>query len=157
MEVILKEDIANLGYKNDIVTVKNGYGRNYLIPTQKAVIATPSAKKMLAEELKQRQHKLAKIKQDAEELAAKINGISLTIATKVSSTGTIFGSVTNIQVAEKLAEKGFDIDRKTIVIKDSVKEVGSYKAIVKLHKEVSAEVNFDVVAEGETAPAASAE
>ncbi len=156
MEVILKEDVANLGYKNDIVTVKNGYGRNFLIPTGKAVIASPSAKKMLAEDLKQREHKLAKIKKDAEELAAKINGMALTIATKVSSTGTIFGSVTNIQIAEKLAEKGFNIDRKIIVVKDSVKEVGSYKAIVKLHKEVSAEISFEVVAEGETAPAAEA-
>lgn len=156
MEVILKEDVANLGYKNDIVTVKNGYGRNFLIPTGKAVIASPSAKKMLAEDLKQREHKLAKIKKDAEELAAKINGMALTIATKVSSTGTIFGSVTNIQIAEKLAEKGFNIDRKIIVVKDSVKEVGTYKAIVKLHKEVSAEISFEVVAEGETAPAAEA-
>lgn len=156
MEVILKEDVANLGYKNDIVTVKNGYGRNFLIPTGKAVIASPSAKKMLAEDLKQREHKLAKIKKDAEELAAKINGMALTIATKVSSTGTIFGSVTNIQIAEKLAEKGFNIDRKIIVVKDSVKEVGTYKAIVKLHKEVSAEISFEVVAEGETVPAAEA-
>ncbi len=148
MEVILKEDIANLGYKNDIVTVKNGYGRNYLIPQGKAVIASPSAKKMLAEELRQRAHKLAKIKQDAEELAAKINGLKLTIATKVSSTGTIYGSVSNIQVAEKLAEKGFTIDRKTIIIKDAVKEVGTYTATVKLHKEVTAEISFEVVAEG---------
>lgn len=148
MEVILKEDIANLGYKNDIVTVKNGYGRNYLIPQGKAVIASPAAKKVLAEELKQRAHKLAKIKQDAEELAAKINGMQLTIATKVSATGTIYGSVTNIQLAEKLAEKGFNIDRKTIVIKDAVKEVGTYKAIVKLHKDVTAEIGFEVVAEG---------
>ena len=93
MEIILKEDIVNLGYKNDIVTVKSGYGRNYLIPTGKAVIASPSAKKMLAEELKQRAHKLEKIKKDAEELAAKLEGVSLKIATKVSATGTIFGSV----------------------------------------------------------------
>ena len=97
MEIILKEDIVNLGYKNDIVTVKSGYGRNYLIPTGKAVIASPAAKKMLAEELKQRAHKLEKIKKDAEELAAKLEGVLLKIATKVSSTGTIFGSVGNIQ------------------------------------------------------------
>ena len=102
MEIILKEDIVNLGYKNDIVTVKSGYGRNYLIPTGKAVIASPAAKKMLAEELKQRAHKLEKIKKDAEELAAKLEGVSLKIATKVSSTGTIFGSVGNIQIAEEL-------------------------------------------------------
>ncbi len=112
MEIILKEDIVNLGYKNDIVTVKSGYGRNYLIPTGKAVIASPAAKKMLAEELKQRAHKLEKIKKDAEELAAKLEGVSLKIATKVSSTGTIFGSVGNIQIAEELAKLGHNIDRK---------------------------------------------
>ena len=143
MEIILKEDIVNLGYKNDIVNVKSGYGRNYLIPTGKAIIASPSAKKMLAEELKQRAHKLEKIKKDAEAMAAKLEGVSLTIATKVSSTGTIFGSVGNIQIAEELAKLGHEIDRKIIVVKD----VGSYKAIVKLHKEVSVEIPFEVVAE----------
>ena len=147
MEIILKEDIVNLGYKNDIVTVKSGYGRNYLIPTGKAVIASPAAKKMLAEELKQRAHKLEKIKKDAEELAAKLEGVSLKIATKVSSTGTIFGSVGNIQIAEELAKLGHNIDRKIIVVTDAVKEVGNYKAIVKLHKEVSVEIPFEVVAE----------
>ena len=147
MEIILKEDIVNLGYKNDIVTVKSGYGRNYLIPTGKAVIASPAAKKMLAEELKQRAHKLEKIKKDAEELAAKLEGVSLKIATKVSSTGTIFGSVGNILIAEELAKLGHNIDRKIIVVKDVVKEVGNYKAIVKLHKEVSVEIPFEVVAE----------
>ena len=147
MEIILKEDIVNLGYKNDIVTVKSGYGRNYLIPTGKAVIASPAAKKMLAEALKQRAHKLGKIKKDAEELAAKLEGVSLKIATKVSSTGTIFGSVGNIQIAEELAKLGHNIDRKIIVVKDSVKEVGHYKAVVKLHKEVSVEIPFEVVAE----------
>lgn len=147
MEIILKEDVVNLGYKNDIVTVKSGYGRNYLIPTGKAVIASPSAKKMLAEDLKQRAHKLEKIRKDAEELAAKLNGVSLTISTKVSSTGTIFGSVSNIQIAEELEKLGYKVDRKIIVIKDSVKEVGTYKAVVKLHKEVTAEVAFEVVAE----------
>ncbi len=147
MEIILKEDVINLGYKNDIVTVKSGYGRNYLIPTGKAVIASPSAKKMLAEELKQRAHKLEKIKNDAEELAAKLEGVSLTIATKVSSTGTIFGSVGSIQIADELAKLGHNIDRKIIVVKDAVKEVGHYKAVVKLHKEVSVEIPFEVVAE----------
>ncbi len=147
MEVILKEDVINLGYKNDIVNVKSGYGRNYLIPTGKAVIASPAAKKMLAEELKQRAHKLEKIKKDAEELAAKLEGVSLTIATKVSSTGTIFGSVGNIQIAEELAKLGHNIDRKLIVVKDTVKEVGQYKAVIKLHKEVSVEIPFEVVAE----------
>lgn len=147
MQVILKEDVVNLGYKDDIVTVKDGYGRNFLIPTGKAVIASESAKKVLAENLKQRAHKLAKIKADAEELAAKLNSVSLTIGAKTSSTGTIFGSVTNIQVAEALAKAGFEIDRKVIVIKENVKEVGQYKATLKLHKEVSVEIPFEVVSE----------
>jgi large subunit ribosomal protein L9 len=143
----LIEDVAGLGYKNDIVSVKKGYGRNYLIPQGKAVIASESARKVLAENLKQRAHKLAKIKADAEELAAKLAPVALTIATKVSATGTIFGAVTNIQIAEALAKLGFEIDRKTIVVKETIKEVGSYKATVKLHKEVSVEIPFEVVAE----------
>jgi large subunit ribosomal protein L9 len=147
MQVILKEDVANLGYKDDIVTVKDGYGRNFLIPQGKAVIASESAKKVLAENLRQRAHKLAKIKEDAQALAAKLEGVSLTIGAKTSSTGTVFGSVGNIQVAEALTQKGFDIDRKTIVIKDAVKEVGQYKALLKLHKEVSVEIPFEVVSE----------
>ena len=147
MDLILVEDVAGLGYKNDIVSVKKGYGRNYLIPQGKAVIASESARKVLAENLKQRAHKLAKIKADAEELAAKLAPVALTIATKVSATGTIFGAVTNIQIAEALAKLGFEIDRKTIVVKDTVKEVVSYKATVKLHKEVSVEIPFEVVAE----------
>ncbi|CCZ70161.1 50S ribosomal protein L9 [Bacteroides gallinaceum] len=147
MEIILKEDVANLGYKNDIVTVKSGYGRNYLIPTGKAVIASPSAKKMLAEELKQRAHKLEKIKKDAEAVAESLKGVSLTIPTKVSATGVIYGSVGNIQIADELAKLGHNIDRKIIVVKDQVKEVGHYVAIVKLHKEVSVEIPFEVVAE----------
>ena len=149
MELILIEDVAGLGYKNDIVSVKKGYGRNYLIPQGKAVIASESARKVLAENLKQRAHKLAKIKADAEELAAKLAPVALTIATKVSSTGTIFGAVGNIQIADALAKLGFEIDRKTIVVKDTVKEVGSYTATVKLHKEVSVEIPFEVVAEAE--------
>ena len=148
MEIILKEDVVNLGYKNDIVTVKSGYGRNYLIPTGKAVIASPAAKKMLAEELKQRAHKLEKIKKDAEAVAEALKDVTLTIATKVSATGTIFGSVSNIQIAEELAKLGHNIDRKIIVVK-GVKEVGSYTATVKLHKEVSVEIPFEVVAEAE--------
>ncbi len=147
MQVILKEDVINLGYKDDIVTVKDGYGRNFLIPQGKAVIASESAKKVLAENLKQRAHKLAKIKEDAQALAAQLEGVSLTIGAKTSSTGTIFGSVTNIQVAEALAKAGFNIDRKIIYIKDSVKEVGNYKATLKLHKEVSVEIPFEVVSE----------
>ncbi len=146
MELILKEDVINLGYKDEIVKVKDGYGRNYLIPTGKAVIATESAKKVLAENLKQRAHKLAKIKADAEELAKKLETVSLTIATKVSATGAIYGSVGAIQIAEELAKLGFEIDRKIILV-DAAKEIGSYTATVKLHKEVSVKVPYTVVAE----------
>ena len=148
MQIILKEDIIGLGYKNDIVDVKSGYGRNYLIPTGKAVIASPAAKKMLAEDLKQRAHKLEKIKKDAEALAEQLKEVSLTIATKVSATGTIFGSVSNIQIADELEKLGHKIDRKIISVK-GVKEVGNYVATVKLHKEVSVEIPFAVVAEAE--------
>lgn len=147
MEVILKEDVLNLGYKDDVVSVKKGYARNYLIPQGKAIIATDSAKKVLAEEQRQRAHKIAQIKADAQTIADKMEGVSLTIGAKTSSTGTIFGSVTNIQVADALAEQGFEIDRKLIVIKDPVKEVGNYTALVKLHKEISVEVPFEVVSE----------
>ena len=146
MEIILKEDVIGLGFINDIVYVKAGYGRNYLIPTGKAVIASASAKKMLAEDLKQRAHKLEKIKNEAQALADKLAEVSLTIAAKVSATGVIYGSVNSLQIADELKKLGFDIDRKIIVVKD-VKEVGSYTASVKLHKEVSAENPFEVVAE----------
>ncbi len=147
MKLILKEDIANLGYKDDVVDVKSGYGRNYLIPQKKAVIATPSALKQLAEDQKQRAHKLAQIKADAEAAAAALEGVTLTIGAKTSSTGTIFGSVNNIQIAEALEKLGHNVDRKLIYIKDSIKEVGSYKATIKFHKEVSVEIPFEVVSE----------
>jgi len=147
MEIILKENVQGLGYEDDIVRVKDGYGRNYLIPSGKAVIASESAKKVLAEKLKQRAHKLAKIKADADELAAKLGAIQpIKIATKVSSTGVIYGSVNNLHIAEALEKQGFNIDRKIISVKD-VKAVGSYTATVKLHKEVSVEIPFEVVAE----------
>ena len=152
MEIILKEDIIGLGFKNEIVTVKAGYGRNYLIPFGKAVIASDSAKKMLAEELKQKANKLAKIKAEAEALAEKINAVSLVIATKVSATGQIYGSVNNLQLSEELQKKGIEVNRKIIVVKD-VKEVGSYVAQVKLHKDVTASLAFEVVAENAPAPA----
>ena len=147
MKIILKEDIANLGYKDDVVEVKSGYGRNYLIPMCKAVTATESALKVLAENQKQRAHKLAKIKADAEALAESLKDVALTIGAKTSSTGTIFGSVNNIQIAEALEKLGFNVDRKLIVLKEAVKEVGSYKALLKLHKEVSVEIPFEVVSE----------
>lgn len=147
MKVILKEDITNLGYKDDVVEVKSGYGRNYLIPQRLAVIASPSALKVLAENLKQRAHKIAQIKADAEVIAESLKDVSLTISAKTSPTGTIFGSVTNIQIAEALEKLGHNIDRKIIFIKDNVKEVGKYTATVKLHKEVSVEIPFEVVPE----------
>ena len=147
MKVILKEDIHGLGYKDDVVTVKDGYGRNYLIPQQKAVLATESAMKVIAENLKQRAHKLAKIKADAEELAAKINGTTLQLGTKASSTGKVFGSVTSLQIAEAFEKQGLNIDKRTIILKEPIKELGSFSVTVKLHKEVTAEVTVNVVAE----------
>ena len=147
MKIILKEDVSGLGYKDDVVEVKDGYGRNYLIPTGKAVIASASALKVLAENQRQRAHKLAKIKADAEALAAQLTDVKLTIGAKTSATGTIFGSVNSIQIAEALEKLGFNIDRKIIEIKEAVKEVGNYTATVKLHKEVTVEVPFEVVAE----------
>ncbi len=147
MKIILKEDVSNLGYKDDVVEVKDGYGRNYLIPQGKAVVATPSALKVLAENQRQRAHKLAKIKADAEALAAQLAEVALTIGAKTSATGTIFGSVNSIQIAEALEKLGFNVDRKIIEIKEAVKEVGNYKANVRLHKEVSVEIPFEVVAE----------
>ncbi|MCR5819500.1 MAG: 50S ribosomal protein L9 [Bacteroidaceae bacterium] len=163
MEIILKEDVIGLGYKYDIVNVKSGYGRNYLIPTGKAVIASESAKKQLAEMIKQKALKLAKIKADAEAQAAKLEGVALTITAKVSSTGTIFGSVNNVQIANELAKLGFEIDRKLITIKD-VKTVGEHTATVRLHKEVSVVIPVTVVGDApvaapakEAAPAPAAE
>ena len=148
MEVILKQDVAKLGHKDDIITVKPGYARNYLIPNGIAAVATESARKVLAENLKQRAHKLAKIKQDAEELAAKMEGLNLTIGAKASSTGKIFGSVNTIQISEALKAAGFDIDRKIILIKDeNIKDLGKYTATIKLHREVKVDITFDVVAE----------
>ena len=149
MKLILKEDVSNLGYKDDVVEVKSGYGRNYLIPQGKAVIASPSALKMLAEDLKQRAHKIAQIKADAEAAAATLEGVALTIAAKTSATGTIFGSVGAVKIAEELAKLGHEIDRKLISVKNAVKELGKYVAVVKFHKEVSVEIPFEVVAEQE--------
>ena len=146
MEIILKEDVIGLGYKNDIVNVKAGYGRNYLIPQGKGVIASESAKKVLAEELKQKAVKLAKIKADAEALAEKLNAVSLSFNAKASSTGVIYGSIGSLQIADELQKLGFDIDRKIINVKD-VKTAGEYVAVVKLHKEVAAQVPFTVTVE----------
>ena len=146
MEIILKEDIIGLGYKNDIVNVKSGYGRNYLIPQGKGVIASPSAKKVLAENLKQQAHKLAALKEAAEKRAEAIKDVALTIAAKVSATGQLYGSVGANQVAEELKKLGHDIDRKIITMKEA-KTIGDYVALVHFHKEVTVEVPVKVVAE----------
>ena len=149
MEIILKQDVANLGHKDDIVEVKNGYAVNYLIPQGMAIMATPSAKKVHAENMKQRAHKEAKLREDAQALAAKLEGVQVTVATKVSTSGKIFGSVNNIQVAEALVEKGFEIDRRNITIVDAAKlqEVGIYDAVVKCYKDSKATIKVEVVAE----------
>jgi large subunit ribosomal protein L9 len=148
MEIILLQDVANLGSKDDVVVVKNGFGRNYLIPQKLAILATPSSKKVLSENLKQRAHKEAKLKEVALKQAEILKSISIVIGAKTSSTGKIFGSVNNIQVAEALKEKGFEVDRKQITIKeDSIKEIGKHTAKVKFHREVVVELEFEVVAE----------
>ena len=156
MEIILKEDIIGLGYKNDIVNVKNGYGRNYLIPTGKGVIASESAKKVLAENLKQQAHKLAAIKAEAEKKGSALDGISLTIAAKVSATGALYGSVNAAIVAEELAKKGIEVDRKIITMQD-IKKVGEFEATVHFHKEVEVKVPVIVVAENAPVEAAPVE
>jgi large subunit ribosomal protein L9 len=146
MQVILRTDIAGLGYKNDVVDVKAGYGRNYLIPQGFAVMATDSNKKQLAENLKQAAHKAEKLKKDAEDLAAAIGDITLDIAAKVGDSGKIFGRVTSIQISDALKAKGFEVDRKKITVED-VKTVGVYKALLDLHKEVKHSVSISVAGE----------
>ena len=146
MEIILKEDVIGLGYKHDIVNVKSGYGRNYLIPTGKGVIASESAKKQLAEELKQKAKKLEKQKADAQSLADKLAQVKIVITAKVSRNGNIYGSVNNVMVADELAKQGFEIDRRLITARD-IKTVGDHVAIVRVHKEVSVEVPVTVIAE----------
>jgi large subunit ribosomal protein L9 len=146
MQVILRTDIAGLGYKNDVVDVKAGYGRNYLIPQGFAVMATDSNKKQLAENLKQAAHKAEKLKKDAEDLAAAIGDITLDIAAKVGDSGKIFGRVTSIQISDALKTKGFEVDRKKITVED-VKTVGVYKALLDLHKEVKHSVSISVAGE----------
>ena len=147
MKLILKKNVAELGYKDDVVEVKDGYGRNYLIPQGKAIIASNAALKQLAEDQRQRAHKLAKIKEEAENAAKALEGLKLVIGAKTSSTGTIFGSVNVLQIAEALSRAGHEVDRKLIFLKEPVKEVGSYKATIKFHKDVVTEIDFDVVSE----------
>lgn len=147
MEVILKQDIKKLGEKDDIVVVKPGYGRNYLIPQGFAVLATESAKKVLAENIKQAQFKQEKIKQDALALAAKMEGLKLTIGTKAGESGKIFGSVNTIQFADALKKEGFEVDRRRITFETEPKFLGEYVANLNLHKEVKVQVPFEVIAE----------
>ena len=155
MEIIRKEDIIGLGFKNDIVNVKNGYGRNYLIPQGKGVIASESAKKVLAENLKQQAHKLAALKAEAEKKAEALKDVALTIAVKVSATGVTYGSVGKAQVAEELAKLGHDIDRKIITMRD-IKKVGDYVATVHFYKGVEVEVPVKVIDENATVEAVPA-
>ncbi|MBK7132709.1 MAG: 50S ribosomal protein L9 [Bacteroidales bacterium] len=148
MEIILLQDVNKLGQKDDIVNVKDGYGRNFLIPRGYAVQASSSEKKMHTENLRQRAHKEEKIKVAAQEIAAKMAGLKIVVGAKTSTSGKIFGSVNTIQIAESLKEKGFDIDRKNITLpEDQIKEVGNYKAIIKLHREVRVEVEFEIKGE----------
>src|SRR5512133_3975161 len=148
MEIILLQDVARLGSKDDVITVKNGFGRNFLIPQKMAVIATDSAKKVLAENTKQRAHKEAKLKDLALSIAEKLKAIQLVVGAKTSTTGKIFGSVNTIMLAEAINSKGFEIDRKQIMISDdSIKEIGNYTAKIKLHKEVIVELAFEVISE----------
>jgi len=148
MEIILKQDVNKLGQKDDIVNVKDGYGRNFLIPRGYAVPATSSAKKMHTENLRQRVHKEEKIKITAQETATKMADLKIIVGAKTSSSGKIFGSVNTIQIAEALKEKGFDIDRRNIALpEDQIKEVGNYKAVIKLHRDVKVEVEFEIKGE----------
>ncbi len=151
MEIILKEDIIGLGYKNDIVNVKSGYGRNYLIPTGKGVIASPSAKKQLAEDLRQQAAKIAAKKADAEKRAAQLDGVELVIAAKVSATGVTYGSVNTAIVAEELAKKGIEIDRKIITMRD-IKKVGTFEATIHFFKDVEVKLPVIVIAENQPEP-----
>lgn len=147
MKLILLENVAGLGYKDDVVEVKDGYGRNYLIPQKKAILATKGALRDHEETLKQRAHKIEQMKAEAEAAAAALEGVRLTIGAKTSSTGTIFGSVNALQIAEALEKLGHAIDRKLISIKDPVKQVGIYTATVTFHKDVAKDIEFEVIAE----------
>ncbi len=147
MEVILKQDITGLGYKNDVVKVKAGYGNNYLIPNNLALIANDSNKRMTIENVRQAAHKAEKLKQDAEALAAKIGELTIEIGAKAGESGKIFGAVTALQIADALKAKGFDIDRKKVHLKESPKQIGTYNAFLDLHKEVKHEIKVKVVAE----------
>jgi len=147
MEIILTQDVQGLGYKNDVVKVKPGYGRNFLIPNGVALIANDSNKRMIAENSRQAAHKAAKVKQDAEAIAQKMGELTIDVKTKAGETGKIFGAVTAIQIADALKAKGFDIDRKRVILKEQPKQLGTYKVNLDLHKEVKHEITVNVVGE----------
>ena len=147
MELILKQDIKNLGEKDDVVNVKPGFGRNYLIPKGFATLATESAKKVLAENLKQAAFKQDKIKKDADAIASRLEGVKLSIGAKAGESGKIFGSVNTIQIADALKKEGFEVDRRRITFDTEPKFVGEYIANLNLHKEVKVKVPFEVIAE----------
>lgn len=153
MEIILKEDIIGLGYKNEIVNVKSGYGRNYLIPTGKAVIASESARKVLAENLRQQANKLAAQKAEAEKRAEQLKDVVVTVAAKVAVTGHLYGSVGAAKVAEELAKLGIEVDRKIVTMKEA-RKVGDFEAVVHFHREVEVKVPVKVVAENQPEPKA---
>jgi large subunit ribosomal protein L9 len=147
MEIILKQDVAGLGYKNDTVKVRAGYGNNYLIPNGLALIANDANKRLIAENIRQASHKAAKVKQDAEALASKIGELVIEIGAKAGESGKIFGAVTALQIADMLKQKGFDIDRKKIILTEAPKQLGTYAMTLDLHKEVKHEIQVKVVAE----------
>jgi large subunit ribosomal protein L9 len=146
MKLILTHDVKNLGHKDDVVVVKDGYGRNFLIPKGMAKLASEGALKMLAEDIRQRGFKMDKLRKDAEALSEKLNGASITVQTKAGASGKIFGSVTALQVANALKDKGYDVDRRKIVV-DDIKNLGTYEAVLNLFKDISATITVEVVTE----------
>ena len=146
MKIILTQDVKNLGHKDDVVVVKDGYGRNYLIPKGMAKLATDGAMKMLAEDIRQRAFKVEKLRKDAEQISAKLNGASVTVKTKAGASGKIFGSVTGLQIANALKERGYDVDRRKIAV-DDIKNLGTYTADINLFKDITASITVEVVAE----------
>ncbi|MEK0420983.1 MAG: 50S ribosomal protein L9 [Bacteroidetes bacterium] len=146
MKIILTQDVKNLGHKDDVVVVKDGYGRNYLIPKGMAKLATDGAMKMLAEDIRQRAFKVEKLRKDAEQISAKLNGASVTVKTKAGASGKIFGSVTGLQIANALKEQGYEVDRRKIAV-DDIKNLGTYTADINLFKDITASITVEVVAE----------
>ena len=145
MEIILKKDVENLGFTDDVVTVKNGYGRNFLIPQGKAILATISAKKALAEKLKQSANKDKSAIEEANKILKKLEKLELTISAKIIESDKLFGSVTNLDISKKLAEEGFEIEKNSIILSSNIKKTGKYSAKIRLHREVNFELSFEVV------------